>query len=59
MRFPVPLATKLGEITGRYRWFAVVYIVASFFVIPLIVFGLSIPGWFVLYSFQISFPNNS
>lgn len=49
MRFPVPLATKLGSITGRYRWFAVVYIVASFFVIPLIVFGLSLAGWFVLY----------
>jgi sodium-dependent phosphate cotransporter len=45
MRFPIPMAKKLGAITAEYRWFAVVYIVAAFFVIPLIVFALSLGGW--------------
>jgi solute carrier family 34 (sodium-dependent phosphate cotransporter) len=39
------MAKKLGEITGRYRWFAVVYIILAFFLIPLIVFALSLAGW--------------
>jgi sodium-dependent phosphate cotransporter len=39
------MAKKLGAITADYRWFAVVYIVASFFIIPLIIFGLSLAGW--------------
>ncbi|UJR16768.1 hypothetical protein I4U23_003668 [Adineta vaga] len=47
MRFPIPMAKKLGEITATYRWFAVVYIIAAFFLIPLIVFGLSLAGWYV------------
>ncbi|CAF2966708.1 unnamed protein product [Rotaria sp. Silwood2] len=47
MRFPIPMAKKLGEITAKYRWFAVLYIVCSFFLIPLIVFGLSLAGWYV------------
>jgi len=45
MRFPIPMAKKLGEITAEYRWFAVVYIVSAFFLIPLIVFALSLAGW--------------
>ncbi|CAF3909468.1 unnamed protein product [Rotaria sp. Silwood1] len=47
MRFPIPIATKLGKITGKYRWFAVLYIVCAFCLIPLIVFGLSLAGWYV------------
>lgn len=42
---PIGLAKKLGEITAKYRWFAIVYIVASFFLIPLIIFGVSLAGW--------------
>jgi sodium-dependent phosphate cotransporter len=45
MRFPIPMAQKLGKITAEYRWFAVVYIVSAFFLIPLIVFALSLAGW--------------
>ena len=44
---PIAMAKKLGETTGEYRWFAVVYIVASFFVIPLVVFAVSLAGWYV------------
>ena len=42
---PINLAKKLGEITANYRWFAIVYIVASFFLIPLVIFGVSLAGW--------------
>ena len=28
----IPLATKLGKLTAKYRWFAVVYIIVMFFV---------------------------
>ena len=42
---PITLAKKLGEITAIYRWFAIVYIVASFFLIPLLIFGVSLAGW--------------
>ena len=53
MRFPVPMAKKLGEITANYRWFAVVYILSAFFLIPLIVFGLSLAGWSVKQKIQL------
>ncbi|CAF2989825.1 unnamed protein product [Rotaria sp. Silwood2] len=44
---PITLAKKLGETTANYRWFAIVYIVGSFFLIPLIIFGISLAGWYV------------
>jgi sodium-dependent phosphate cotransporter len=37
--FPIPLCKKLGKITATYRWFAIVYVVGMFFVMP---------GFFVL-----------
>jgi len=43
---PIVLAKQLGEITAKYRWFAIVYIVASFFIIPLLIFSLSFAGWY-------------
>lgn len=43
---PIKLATKLGDITANYRWFAIVYIVASFFFIPLLIFSISLAGWY-------------
>jgi sodium-dependent phosphate cotransporter len=42
------MAKKLGETTAKYRWFAVVYIVFAFFLLPIIVFALSLAGWLVL-----------
>ena len=54
--YPVPfmrgiaptLAKKLGNTTAQYRWFAVAYLIAVFFLFPALVFALSIPGWYVL-----------
>jgi len=48
VRLPIRLAKALGDTTARYRWFAVVYLVLMFFVVPLIVFGLSAAGHGVL-----------
>ncbi|CAN9510466.1 unnamed protein product [Ophioblennius macclurei] len=44
-RFPIRMAKSLGNITAKYRWFAGVYIIACFFVLPLLVFSLSLAGW--------------
>ncbi|XP_051787807.1 sodium-dependent phosphate transport protein 2B-like [Erpetoichthys calabaricus] len=48
LRLPIPLAKKFGNITAKYRWFAVLYLLLSFFLLPAAIFGLSIAGWPVL-----------
>ncbi|XP_076133578.1 solute carrier family 34 member 2b isoform X2 [Alosa pseudoharengus] len=48
MRVPIRLAKGLGDHTAKYRWFAAVYLVLCFLVMPLTVLGLSIAGWQVL-----------
>ncbi|XP_018416913.1 PREDICTED: sodium-dependent phosphate transport protein 2B [Nanorana parkeri] len=48
MRIPIRLAKGLGNKTAKYRWFAVVYLILCFFLLPLAVFGLSIAGWQIL-----------
>ncbi|KAG9269233.1 sodium-dependent phosphate transport protein 2B [Astyanax mexicanus] len=47
-RVPIRLAKALGDRTAKYRWFAIVYLILCFFVMPLLVLGLSIAGWQVL-----------
>lgn len=47
-RIPIRLAKGLGNKTARYRWFAVIYLIMCFFLLPLAVFGLSIAGWQIL-----------
>ena len=47
-RLPIRLAKTLGATTARYRWFAVVYLAVMFFVMPLMVFGLSAAGHGIL-----------
>ncbi|XP_046575606.1 LOW QUALITY PROTEIN: sodium-dependent phosphate transport protein 2A-like [Haliotis rubra] len=47
-RPPIPMAKFLGTVTAKYRWFAFAYLAAMFFFLPAAVFGLSIPGWYVL-----------
>ncbi|XP_047655287.1 sodium-dependent phosphate transport protein 2B [Phacochoerus africanus] len=47
-RLPVFLAKWLGNISSKYRWFAIVYLGFFFFLTPLTVFGLSQAGWPVL-----------
>ncbi|XP_066489021.1 sodium-dependent phosphate transport protein 2B [Tiliqua scincoides] len=45
MRLPIRLAKGLGNITAKYRWFAIFYLLLCFLLLPLAVFGLSVAGW--------------
>ncbi|XP_053156818.1 sodium-dependent phosphate transport protein 2A isoform X2 [Hemicordylus capensis] len=47
-RLPIHMARALGERTAKYRWFAVVYLIICFLLLPSLVFGLSMAGWRVL-----------
>nr|XP_035156980.2 sodium-dependent phosphate transport protein 2B-like isoform X2 [Callithrix jacchus]XP_035156983.2 sodium-dependent phosphate transport protein 2B-like isoform X2 [Callithrix jacchus]XP_035156994.2 sodium-dependent phosphate transport protein 2B-like isoform X2 [Callithrix jacchus] len=47
-RLPIRMAKGLGNISAKYRWFTVFYLIVFFFLIPLTVFGLSLAGWPVL-----------
>ncbi|XP_064181523.1 sodium-dependent phosphate transport protein 2A-like [Anguilla rostrata] len=47
-RLPIRMAEKLGECTAKYRWFAVLYLVVCFLLLPSLVFGLSMAGWRVM-----------
>lgn len=47
-RIPIRLAKGLGNVTASYRWFAAVYILSCFFLLPLFIFSLSLAGWLVL-----------
>lgn len=47
-RIPIRLARGLGNRTAKYRWFAGLYLILCFLVMPLTVFGLSLAGWQVL-----------
>lgn len=39
------MASALGERTAKYRWFAVLYLLLCFLLLPCLVFGLSLAGW--------------
>ncbi|XP_051532970.1 sodium-dependent phosphate transport protein 2A [Myxocyprinus asiaticus] len=47
-RIPICMAQFLGAQTAKYRWFAVLYLILCFLLLPSIVFTLSIAGWQVL-----------
>lgn len=47
-RIPITLARMLGNVTAQYRWFSVVYLIMMFFLLPLIVFGLSLISMWAL-----------
>ena len=44
LRWPIKMAKILGNTTAQYRWFAIFYVIAMFFIAPAIVFGLSMAG---------------
>jgi sodium-dependent phosphate cotransporter len=50
MRWPIPLARRLGDITAKYRWFAAFYLISSFFLLPVSVFLLSLAGITAMYA---------
>ncbi|XP_041846266.1 sodium-dependent phosphate transport protein 2A-like [Melanotaenia boesemani] len=48
MRLPIRMARILGERTAKYRWFAVLYLLLCFLLLPSLVLGLSMAGWRVM-----------
>ncbi|XP_006863844.1 PREDICTED: sodium-dependent phosphate transport protein 2C [Chrysochloris asiatica] len=48
LRLPIPLAKHFGDVTARYRWVAIAYLLLSFLLLPLAAFGLSLAGTTVL-----------
>ncbi|XP_058158764.1 LOW QUALITY PROTEIN: sodium-dependent phosphate transport protein 2C [Dasypus novemcinctus] len=44
LRLPIPLAKRFGDLTARFRWVAVAYLLLSFLLLPLAAFGLSLAG---------------
>ena len=48
LRFPIGMAKFLGNETAKYRWFAIFYLILSFFILPALVFGLSLVSWKVM-----------
>eukprot|EP00064_Thunnus_orientalis_P004752 superscaffoldBa00000442_g4764 len=47
-RLPIRMACALGNCTSRYRWFAVLYLLVCFLLLPSLVFALSMAGWRVM-----------
>ncbi|KAM7374635.1 hypothetical protein PAMP_007281 [Pampus punctatissimus] len=47
-RLPIRMACALGNRTSRYRWFAVLYLLLCFLLLPSLVFALSMAGWRVM-----------
>ncbi|CAD5123258.1 DgyrCDS11614 [Dimorphilus gyrociliatus] len=47
-KIPINLSKKLGNITARYRWFPIIYLIIMFFLLPGMIFGISLAGWRVL-----------
>ncbi|KAG7517339.1 sodium-dependent phosphate transport protein 2A-like [Solea senegalensis] len=48
MRLPIRMARVLGNRTAKYRWFAVLYLLLCFLLLPSLVMGLSLAGWRVM-----------
>nr|CAH0108752.1 unnamed protein product [Daphnia galeata] len=44
MRLPIPMAKFMGDVTAKYRWFAILCLVGLFLLLPATVLGLSIAG---------------
>ncbi|XP_024212585.2 sodium-dependent phosphate transport protein 2A isoform X2 [Pan troglodytes] len=47
-RLPIHMAKALGKRTAKYRWFAVLYLLVCFLLLPSLVFGISMAGWQVM-----------
>ena len=54
-RVPIRLAQGLGNTTAKYRWFAIFYLIAMFFLLPAIVFGLSLASVWCLVAVGVPF----
>lgn len=44
-KVPIGLSKSLGNTTAKYRWFAIVYLITMFLLLPGLVFVVSLGGW--------------
>jgi len=54
-KVPISAAKAMGNITAKYRWFALVYIITVFFLFPVAVFGLSLISVWALIGVGVPF----
>ncbi len=54
-KIPISAAKAMGNITAKYRWFALVYIIVAFFLFPVAVFGLSLISKWALIGVGVPF----
>lgn len=47
-KVPISMAKFLGNTISKYRWFSLFYLFLVFFLIPAVIFSLSLAGWYVL-----------
>uniref|UniRef100_A0A8C2EUP2 Sodium-dependent phosphate transport protein 2A n=1 Tax=Cyprinus carpio TaxID=7962 RepID=A0A8C2EUP2_CYPCA len=45
IHLPICMASALGERTAKYCWFAVLYLLVCFLMLPCLLFGISLAGW--------------
>merc|ERR1711976_1005997 len=53
LRCPLFMSLKLGEKAVKYKWFSIFYILTSFFLLPLVFYGLSLIHTVLVYAFSI------
>ncbi|XP_077997253.1 sodium-dependent phosphate transport protein 2B-like [Glandiceps talaboti] len=54
-KVPIAMAKINGNTTAKYRWFAILYLIVIFLILPAAIFGLSLAGWVVLAAVGIPF----
>ncbi|EPY77871.1 Renal sodium-dependent phosphate transport protein 2 isoform 5-like protein [Camelus ferus] len=54
-RLPIRMAKALGKRTAKYRWFAVLYLLLCFLLLPSLVFGISMAGWWAMVGVGVPF----
>jgi len=52
-RVPIRAARYLGNTTAEYRWFALLYLVVVFFLLPALIFALSLAGIAVFFGILV------
>ncbi|KAJ8036075.1 Sodium-dependent phosphate transport protein 2A [Holothuria leucospilota] len=52
-KVPIHIAKGLGNNTAKYRWFAIFYLLFAFFLLPGVVFGLTLAGTVVFLSVAV------
>jgi sodium-dependent phosphate cotransporter len=43
-KWPIRMARFLGDKTAIYKWFAILYLIVLFFILPIVIFALSLLG---------------